>query len=194
MMMRSRSKAWLTKILAGLGGLLAAAISLGYSVYEQREANVVPQVEAGRSVEAGRWNVSITSSAIGAVAPNGLRISSGKKAIVVDMVLENISAESSNLYGDLIRLANISDAPKPQYYLKRDQTILWDLQPRMPEAVTAIWEVPASLALPDALRLRVEGSLFKPRDNLYAAPGWFPAGSVAEITLPIHIAGGNTAP
>lgn len=187
-MMRKTSKAWLTKLLAGAGGLLAAAISLGYSLYEQREADIVPQVEAAVPIEAGRWKVAVIASSIGAVMPNGTQVSSGKKAIVVDMRLENLSAESSNLYGDLITLANVSDTSKPQYYLKRDRSILWDLQPRMPESVTAVWEVPQERALPDTLRLKVEGSLFKPRDNLYAAPGWFPSGSVAEIALPLKAA------
>ncbi|SFA76183.1 hypothetical protein SAMN03159496_00208 [Rhizobium sp. NFR07] len=192
--MRKTRKAWLTRVLAGIGGLLAAAISLGYSLYEQREADVVPKVEVGRPVEAGRWNVSIASSAIGTVMPNGARISPSKKAIVVDMVLENISAESSNLYGDLIRLANVPDAPKPQYYLKRDRSILWDLQPRMPEAVSAIWEVPETLVLPKVLQLRVEGTFFKPRDNLYSAPGWFPSGSFAEVALPLDAAAAGAEP
>jgi hypothetical protein len=193
-MMRKMSKAWLATLFTGAGGLLAAAISIGYSLYEQREADIIPQVEAATPVEAGRWKVSITASAIGAVMPNGARISPGTKAVIVEMMLENISAESSNLYSDLIRLANVPAPPKPQYYLKRDRAILWDLQPRMPEAVTAVWEVPAALALPDVLRLRIEGARFKPRDNLYAAPGWFPADSVAEIVLPLKVVASRTEP
>lgn len=184
--MRKTSKAWLTKVLAGIGGLLAAGLSLGYSLYERREADVIPQVEVAVPIEAGRWKVSITGGAIAAAMPNEGRVSPGKKAIAVDMVLENMSSQSSNLYGDLIRLADISEASRPQYYLQRDRAILWDLQPRLPETVTAVWEVPATLALPDVLRLRVEGALFKPRDNLYAAPGWFPSGSVAEVRLPLN--------
>jgi hypothetical protein len=187
-MMRKAGKAWLTRLLAGIGGLVAASISLGYSLYEQRQSGIVPQVEAAIPVEAGRWKVSITAAAIAAELPNGGRPSPGTKAIAVDMMLENLSAESSNLYGDLIRLADISDAPRPQYYLNRDRSILWDLQPRMPERVTAVWEVPVSLALPDTLRVRVDGAIFKPRDNLYAAPGWFPSGSVAEVALPLKMA------
>ncbi len=184
--MRSKtSKAWLAKLLAGAGGLLAASISLGYSLYERRQADVVPQVEAATPVEAGRWKVSVNRSAVGTEMPNGAKISPGKKAIVVSMMLENISAQSSNLYGGLIKPANLPDIPKPQYYLTRDRAILWDLQPRMPEAVTAVWEVPENVALPDVLTLQVEGEFFKPRDNLYSAPGWFPSGAVAEIALPL---------
>ncbi|WJH38389.1 hypothetical protein N7E02_07045 (plasmid) [Aliirhizobium terrae] len=53
--------------------------------------------------------------------------------------------------------------------------------------MTAVWEVPGSLALPDTLRLRLDGAIFKPRDNLYAAPGWFPSGTIAEVALPLKM-------
>lgn len=184
-MISQAKKPLLKKVLTGIGGLTAAAISLGYSLYEQRKSDMVPQVEAATPVEAGRWTVTVIAGAVTSTTSNGGRVSQGKKAITVDMMLENMSAESSNLYGDLIKLSNVTEASKPQYYLKRDRAILWDLQPRLPEAVQAVWEVPAELALPDALRLTVEGSLFKLRDNLYAAPGWFPSGIVAEVTLPL---------
>lgn len=193
--MRSKTgKAWLTKLLAGAGGLLAASISLGYTLYERRQADVVPQVEVATPVDAGRWKVSFAGSALAKEMPNGAKISPGKKAIVVSMMLENLSAQSSNLYGSLIKPTNLRDTPKPQYYLSRDRAILWDLQPRMPEAVTAVWEVPANVALPDVLRLRVEGEFFKPRDNLYNAPGWFPLGTVAEIALPLDGETSETKP
>lgn len=187
-------KAWRTRLLAGAGGLLAAALPLGYSVYQQRAGDFVPVVAVGAPVEAGRWKVSVVAGTFGSTLPNGLTLSPEKKAIIVEMTLENISSESSNLYGELIVLANIPDAPKPDFYLLRDSKILWDLQPRMPEAVAAVWEVPAEMELPQALQLRVEGSLFKPRDNLYAAPGWFPTGSVAEIALPLTAAPSGSLP
>jgi hypothetical protein len=170
--------------LAAAGALTAAAVSLGYSVYQQR-VQIVPQVEVATSVEAGRWKVTVSGSTFGSTLPNGLTVSHDKRAITVEMTLENISSQSSNLYGDLIVLANVPDAPRPQYYLVRDQAILWDLQPRMPEKVAAVWEVPAEMDRPEDLALEVEGSFFKPRDNLYAAPGWFPSGVVGRIDLPL---------
>ncbi len=192
--LRKTSKKWLTNLFAGVGGLMAAAISLGYSLYEQRESEVIPQVEVSIPVDAGRWRVAVEAASIVAVRPDGGHVSPAMKAIAIDMIMENVSAESSNLYGGLIKLVNIADAPKPQYYLKRDRAMLWDLQPRMPEAVTAIWEVPASQALPVSLQLRVEGENFKPKDNLYAAPGWFPSGSVAEVALPLSVAAQGAIP
>lgn len=191
---RKMGRAWVTKVTAGVGGLAAAMLSLGASLYQQRQADIIPQVEIATPVEAGRWTVSVLHSSIGTTLPNGSPVSAGKKALAVDMILENISAESSNLYGDLIALPGIIDLPKPEFYLTRDHAILWDLQPLMPEAVTAVWEVPATLELPKTLQLRIEGALFKPRDNLYAAPGWFPAGSVAQMNLPITNAPAGAKP
>ncbi|ANV23753.1 hypothetical protein [Agrobacterium pusense] len=192
--LRQKPKERLAKLLAGAGGLLAATVSLGYSLYEKRESEIVPQVEVSTPVGAGRWKMSVTAGSIVTVMPNGGKISPGKKAIALDMILENVSSESSNLYADLIKITNVSDAARPQYYLKRDRAILWDLHPRMPEAVTAVWEVSDSQTLPYSLQLRVEGAVFKPRDNLYAAPGWFPSGSVAEIRLPLANAGQGVLP
>ncbi|MGI2032646.1 hypothetical protein ACRQ1B_09680 [Rhizobium panacihumi] len=182
---RKTNKAMLTKLLAGIGGLLAAAISLGYSLYEKRQAEIIPQVAAATPIDAGRWKVSLNAAVSGGDMPNGSHVAPGSRAIAIDLVLENLSAESSNIYRDLIKLQNIPDAPNPQFYLMRDKDILWDMQPMMPEAVKAIWQVPADLTLPKQLKVKVEGEKFKPRDNLYAAPGWFSAGSVAEVALPL---------
>lgn len=164
---------------------MAAAVSLGYSVYQQSVGDIVPQVAVATPVEAGRWRVSVLGSSFGSTLPNGLPVSPDKRAITVEMTLENISSESSNLYGGLIGLDNVADAPSPQYYLVRDHAILWDLHPRMPETVAAVWEVPVEMERPEDLQLRIEGVFFKPRDNLYAAPGWFPAGVVGKIDLPL---------
>lgn len=182
---KTPGKGWRTKVLATVGALSAALISLGYSAYQQRLPDAVPTVEVGAPIDAGRWKVSVLSAGIASELPNGSKLSPDKKAIVVEMTLENISSQSSNLYGDLIKLVDVPDAPKPNFYLLRDNAILWDLQPRMPEKVLAAWEVPADMDEPQSLRLRIQGAFFKPRDNLYAAPGWFPAGDVAEIDLPL---------
>jgi hypothetical protein len=100
-------------------------------------------------------------------------------------MLENTSQESSNIYSDLIKLGNIPDAPRPQFYLIRDHDLLWDLQPMIPEPVQAVWQVPTETSLPKVLTVHVQGALFKPRDNLYAAPGWFSSGTVAQVALPL---------
>ncbi|WP_296080139.1 hypothetical protein [uncultured Agrobacterium sp.] len=175
----------LRKLIAGAGGLVAAGLSLGYSMYERRESELVPVVEAKKTIDAGRWQVALESARIIALTPNGLKVTPGKQAVAVEMRLENLSAESSNIYGDLIKLDNIKDAPRPAFYLDRDRDLLGDLQPVMPEMVTAVWELPADGPVPSSLDLSVQGEAFRPRDNLYAAPGWFPKGAVARVVLPL---------
>lgn len=182
---KTARKSWRTKLLAAVGGVSAALLSLGYSVSQQKVATAVPQVDVGTPISAGRWTLSVLKAQVTSELPNGLAVSPDKRALVVEMSLENISSESSNLYGDLLVLSDIPDLPKPDFYLLRDRSILWDLQPRMPETVAAVWEVPVDLRLPETLTVHVQGAAFKPRDNLYAAPGWFPTGNVAEVVFPL---------
>ncbi len=183
------NRAFTTKLLAGVGGLLAAFLSFALSIYQSRTAGEVPRVDPGAVVDAGRWKVAVTSVSVGSQMPDGSRVSPGKKALVVDLVLENRSAESSNLYGDALKIENVPDAAKPLFYLMRDRALLWDVQPMMPEQVKAVWQVRQDQVLPERAKLAVVGEIFKPRDNLYAAPGWFPTRPVAFVDLPLAAAG-----
>jgi len=183
------NRALTTKILAGIGGLLAAILSFTLSIYNSRTADEVPRVDPGKVIDAGRWNVTVTSASIAPQMPDGSHVSPGKKALVVDLVLENRSAESSNIYGDALKIENLPDLAKPLFYLTRDRALLWDMQPTMPEAVKAVWQVPQDQVLPK-VKLAVVGAIFKPRDNLYAAPGWFPTRPVATVDLPLAASDG----
>lgn len=178
-----------TKILAGIGGLLAAFLSFTLSIYQGRAASEVPKVAPGKVVDAGRWNVTVSGASLAREMPDGSHVSPGKRALVVDLTLENRSGESSNLYGDVLKIENVPDLSKPQFYLMRDRELLWDVQPMMPEQVKAVWQLPQDQALPPQVRLAVIGAMFKPRDNLYAAPGWFPTKPVATVDLPLASGG-----
>lgn len=179
------NRALTTKILAGIGGLLAAFLSFALSIYQSRTAGEVPRVDPGKLIDAGRWNVTVTSASVAPQMPDGSHVSPGKKALVVDLILENRSAESSNIYGDALKIENVPGVPKPLFYLTRDRALLWDVQPMMPEQVKAVWQVPQDQVLPGQVKLAVVGATFKPRDNLYAAPGWFPTKPVATVDLPL---------
>lgn len=182
---RKANKALYTRIIAGIGGFLAGALSLGLSIYETRTGAEVVQVPVGASVRTGQWNVTLHSAGIAAETPDGRHVSDGKKALTIDLTLENLTAESSNLYGKTLKLENIANAPAPQFYLARDRDLLWDLQPMMPETVKAVWELPAAQTLPKALKVTIVGTTYKPKDNLYAAPGWFNPTDVARVDLPL---------
>ncbi|TXH85092.1 MAG: hypothetical protein E6Q77_01125 [Rhizobium sp.] len=191
---KKTNKALYTRIAAGIGGLLAGALSLGLSIYETRTGAEVMQIEAGTPVNSGQWKVSLSSAGTAAQTPDGLRVSEGKMALTVDLTLENLTAESSNLYRDTLKLENIAHAPAPQFYLVRDGEPLWDLQPMLPEAVKAVWELPANAALPKVLKVAIVGTTYKPKDNLYAAPGWFNPTDVARVDLPVSAAAEGARP
>ena len=178
-------KALATKILAGIGGLLAAFLSFTLSIYQGRAASENPRVAPGEVIDAGRWNVTVAGASIARVMPDGSHVAPGKEALVVELTLENRSGESSNIYGDVLKVENVPDLSKPYFYLTRDQELLWDVQPMMPEQVRAVWQVPQDQPLPLQVRLAVIGAIFKPRDNLYAAPGWFPTKPVATVDVPL---------
>lgn len=176
-------KALTTKILAGIGGLLAAFLSFSLSIYQGRAASEIPKVAPGKAIDAGRWSVTMVAASMADAMPDGSHVSPGKKALVVELTLENRSGESSNIYGDVLKVENVPDLAKPHFYLMRDRELLWDVQPMMPEQVKAVWQVPQDQPLPPQVRLAVIGAIYKPRDNLYAAPGWFPTKPVATVDL-----------
>lgn len=178
------------RIMAGIGGFLAALLSIGYTVYNIRNDDTVTIVTPGTVIRAGQWHVTVKAGGLAGVMPDGLRLTDGKKALIVDVTLENVTTESSNLYYDTLRLGNVANAPTPRFFLIRDKEVLGDLQPLMPEEIKVVWQLPVDQTLPKALQLLVLGKRFKPKDSLYAAPGWFDPKEIARVYVPL----GETAP
>lgn len=179
------NKAIIGRVVAGIGGLLAATLSFGISIYQAGHKQEIPAVSPGTVVNAGRWNVTVNSSDITTQTPAGFPMVAGKKALVVHLTLENLTARSSNIYADTLKINNVADLQRPAFYLSRDREVLGNLEPAMPQAVSVVWEVPADMALPKMLELSIVGEKFKPKDNLYAAPGWFNPADVARVELPV---------
>lgn len=178
----------LATLTAGIGGLAAAAVSLVMSLYEARNPAVTPQIAMGAPADAGRWIVTPRSAVVAATLPDGRKPPGGGTALVAELVLENRTAATSNAFYATVTLANPPpgvEAKPAFHYLKRDGALLGALQPRMPETVQAVWTLPPGMAAPPALRLAILGESFKPKDNLYGAPGWFDPKVIGEATLPI---------
>lgn len=163
------------RILAGVGGALAAAVSYSIAVYEAREPKVTPSLALGQTIDVGRWRVTPIGASVSDKTPDGIAPLGGGTAVTLSLMVENVTAASqSGVYG-LLRLegAPAGVDPKPDVFLMRDRERLGQLQPRMPERIAAIWRFPAGAAIPETIRVMVAGSRFKPKDNLYAASGWF---------------------
>ncbi|MEW9306563.1 hypothetical protein ACETRX_11625 [Labrys portucalensis] len=178
-----------TKVLTGIGGFAAAAISLGASLYQLRNPDQVPNRAAGQTIEAGRWLVTPNAAAPASVLPDGRPVKAGRRAVVLELTLANRTEGTSNAVTGILKLTNVAGAEGPDFYLVRDRERLMALQPRLPERLQAVWTLPADAALPKTLELTVAGVTFKPKDNLYGAPGWFNPHDVARVSVPLDAAG-----
>ncbi|WP_448953712.1 hypothetical protein [Labrys neptuniae] len=177
------------KVLTGIGGAAAAAISLGISLYHLRNPEQVPVKAAGEAIEAGRWLVTPASAAAATTLPDGRPVKPGRRALVLDVTLANRTERTSNAVAGILKLGNLANAEGPDFYLLRDKERLTALQPRLPERLQAVWTVPAEAVLPKTLELTIAGATFKPKDNLYGAPGWFNPHDVARMSIPLASSG-----
>lgn len=174
-------------LMAGIGGFIALVISTVTAIYEIRAKPQVPVIMPGAPTEAGRWIVGVRSAELANQTPDGSKMRDGKLALIVELDLENRTAATSNAYYNVLRLVEPSlgaDA-KPMLYLKRDGALLAGLNPRMKETVQAVWTLPPGTARPKAVKLSVTAETFKPKDNLYAAPGWFNPHVVGDVVLAV---------
>lgn len=173
-------------LIAGLGGLAASAFSFSLAVYEAAHPPETPGVPTGREIDAGRWFLTLRSARVGTVPPTGVAPSTPKQLVMVDLDVMNRSAAPNNLLAHVVTLDVPAALPPPTAYLDRDRYFAGYFNPGMPERVTLAWEWPSDLPLPGRLKLVVNGEIYKLRDNLYGASGWYDAAPVATVELPVE--------
>jgi len=175
-----------TFLLAGIGGTAAAAVSFGMTLYDAANPATLAQAKLGEPIDTGRWAVTIHSARTGTMPPTGIKPSAPKPLLMVDLDIVNRSATPTNVVSRVLKPAVAgAELPMPVYYLTRDAWIAGWFNPDMPERVTAVWELPAAAPLPENLRLEVMGQVYKRRDNLYGASGWYDGDAVAFLTVPV---------
>lgn len=173
-------------LVAGVGGTMAAAVSFAMTVYDAANPEPAPVVAPGQPVDAGRWIVTIQGARTGTVPPTGVLPIPPKRLVMVDLDLDNRSAETSNVFYRILSF----DPPAPEladptFYLARDKWIAGGVNPGMPERLVAAWEWPDDQPLPGSLRIRITNQIHKRRDNLYGAPGWFDRDTAAVVEVSV---------
>lgn len=182
----SLRKRAVTLAITGLGAALAGVVTLSLALYEAANPEKLPQVAAGQPIDTGRWTVVLGHATFHKAAADG----PAKNKLAVDLELTNRSATTSNSFANLFTFEQPPEGlGKPSFYLWRDKAIAFGLQPDMPERVVAIWEWPEAAPLPAAVRIDVASQIYKRRDNLYGAPGWFDRPPVAFVELPVSTGG-----
>lgn len=182
-----------TKVVGGLGAGIASMLSLGLAAYALARPEPVPVVGPDAAVDSGRWRIAVSGARFVPARPEGATYLDRSDSLQVELEVANLTAASDNTYARVLK----SDPPlpaeagEPTFMLARDKSIAGALHPDMPEALVAYWRWPAGLAVPEQLSFDISGEYYKPRDNLYGAPGWFPtAQPAAKIVVPVVRAGG----
>lgn len=184
-MIRQRLYAFL---IAGLGGLAASAASFGMAVYEAAHPKQTPVAAVGQQIDTGRWFVTLRSARIGTISPTGVPPSQPKQLIMLDLDVVNRSAMPNNLIGKVVVPDALAAATPeiPTTYLDRDKYFANHINPNMPERVTMAWTWPEGMPVPETLTVTVKGEIYKLRDNLYGATGWYGGDPVATLELPVE--------
>ena len=178
----SLRKRAVTLAITGLGAALAGVVTLSFALYEAANPEKLPGIAAGQPIDTGRWTVVLGDATFHKAAADGPT----KNKLALDIELTNRSATTSNSFANLFTIEQPpAGLGQPSFYLWRDKAIAFGLQPNMPERVVAIWEWPQTAPPPTEVRVEVASQIYKRRDNLYGAPGWFDRPPVAFVDLPV---------
>lgn len=173
-------------LIAGVGSMTATAISFGMTVYEAAHPKPVPVAMPGQPIDTGRWIITLREARMSELLPTGGKPFTAKRILTITFDLDNRSASASNVFSDLIKFdPPIPNLSRLSFYLARDKWVAGSIQPDMPERLIATWDWPQSVPEPQEVKLKIISQIFKRRDNLYGAPGWFDRDPVAIVTLPV---------
>lgn len=169
-------------------------LSLSIAAYGLAQPEPVPEVGAQTEVDAGRWGFAVYGARIVKGQPDSDVFVERSATLQVEMRVSNLSALSDNTFGRRLHIDPPlpAAAGEPTFMLARDKAIAGYIHPNMPENIIASWKWPEGTPLPQKLVVVVDGEFFKPRDNLYGAPGWFPTEQPsARITVPVATPGSS---
>ncbi|MGH6858879.1 MAG: hypothetical protein ACRECY_01405 [Phyllobacterium sp.] len=181
---RSRAAAWLT---AGIGTFAALALAFVLGAFEAMPKGALPQITAGQSIEAGKWQITPLKAWITDSKIHGLTPKEGQKALVVEVELMNRSIQSDMGYASTFLLPPEmgAKADRPMIYLDRDESLMPNLQPGMAEKMAYVWLMPADAVPKGTIELAIEAWGFKLRNNLTGTPGWWNKTIAGSVLLPI---------
>ena len=184
---------WVT---AGAGTIAALLVAGLFGAFAALPKPPVPDLPTDQPIEAGQWWVVPARAYVATDDIYGVPLKPDEKAVVLEADLTNRTAESTKDYFETIRLANEigQSGDQPSIALTRDSILSPDLHPNMPERMAYVWALPGNTQVPERLSFAVSAKTYKPRDNLYGAPGWFNPHDVGTFSLAVAGATGAAAP
>ncbi|MER9328751.1 hypothetical protein [Mesorhizobium sp. M0488] len=180
---RSRVQTWIT---AGAGSIAALFVAGLMGAFGALPAHAPPQLPLDVAVDAGRWRIKPIRAYVSHADVHGVPLKPGQKALVLEADLTNRTAQSDKAYFNVFRPEGLAvpEGP-PMIALTRDSTLTPELHPGMTERMAYVWPLAGDAKIPAAIGFVVTAEIFKPRDNLYGAPGWFNPYRLGTVTLPV---------
>lgn len=187
---RSRVQTWIT---AGAGSIAALFVAGLMGAFGALPARAPPQLPLDAAVDAGRWRIKPIRAYISHADVHGVPLKPGQKALVLEADLTNRTAQSDKAYFNVFRPDGLAvpEGP-PMVALTRDSTLTPELHPGMIERMAYVWPLAGDAKIPAAIGFVVTAEIFKPRDNLYGAPGWFNPYRLGTVTLPVAEVGAGS--
>lgn len=176
---------WVAAGIAAVAAVLAVWWSGGFAAAPPPS---LPALEAGKGLDTGQWHVVVLGATLSAKRPDGRPAAPGKASLAIELELTNRTKASSNDIATAIRpmLAAIPPKTLPTtQVLRRDNSVLSSLHPKMPERIALAWDIPLASKIPEPLPVVVMSKLHKRRDNLLGASGWFDPKPMAEVHLSV---------
>jgi hypothetical protein len=185
--MRSLSSKALAWITAGIGTFAALAVAVALGVSDARSPNEIPRIVSGQQLDAGKWQITPLKVWVTDQKIYGLTPKPDQKALVLEVELLNRTTQSDKGYYSTFHLpAEIeAKAEKPMIYLARDEALMPSLQPGLVEKMAYVWLMPATAVPKGSVELNIDADIFKLRDNLFGAPGWWGKHTAGKVTLPV---------
>lgn len=169
---------WL-RIFATAGVVAAIGLSWWWKVDEARTPDQLATTGLGLPIDLGRTLFTPEKLV--------LRSIEGESELVMTAMIENVTGETQvAMFGMPAHppqaVLDDSALPDPTINLIRDNSPLYQLQPRLPERIELVWEVPDGWE-PGDLTVRFERQRFKIRDNLYGKSNWLGFVPEAQMTV-----------
>lgn len=175
-----------SRITAGAGTIAALFVAGVMGAFGALPAHGPPQLPPDAVIDAGRWRLQPVRAYVSHAGVHGVPLKPGQKALVLEVDMTNRTAQSDKGYFNVFTPDGIVlPDSSPMIVLTRDSTMTPELHPGMTERMAYVWPLAGDATVPANLAFGVTAEIFKPRDNLYGAPGWYNPYRLGTVTLPV---------
>lgn len=187
-----RFRGWSLRSWAIGVGAVALAVSGVFGGLEKAPEEQVPQVPAGTAIAGGQFTVVVErATAVRALEPTYRPSNPDGALLAVITQVTLTDPEGRPVDPGGLRLVGVpgiaADAqPLATFSMREDNTAQPTLQPRVPEQVAYLWDVPRAADVPPTVTVEVQKRRHTDADALTGRANWFPDGPAGSVVLSVQ--------